>query len=201
MNTENITALNMDLDQNKALNANSELLNLNAVSLIKHDILHSIEEKLNEMYDSLSEEYRTEMLLRLDELWRRYNESSYIDKSELLKLIGDLYSSRDEINKSLNNVKNSIKGIENGGGNNGGNGNYSDDPIYSPENNKLTVEELIQSWLSDKKLSPAEIDQMIKLRSDIVLEYDRVINSINQLNAMLDEIEIKINLEESKIGE
>lgn len=200
MNTENITALNMDLDQNKALNANSELLNLNAVSLIKHDILHSIEEKLNEMYDSLSEEYRTEMLLRLDELWRRYNESSYIDKSELLKLIGDLYSSRDEINKSLNNVKNSIKGIENGGGNNDGNGNYSDDPI-SPENNKLTVEELIQSWLSDKKLSPAEIDQMIKLRSDIVLEYDRVINSINQLNAMLDEIEIKINLEESKIGE
>jgi hypothetical protein len=200
MNTENITALNMDLDQNKALNANSELLNLNALSLIKYDILHSIEEKLNEMYDSLSEEYRTEMLLRLDELWRRYNESSYIDKSELLKLIGDLYSSRDEINKSLNNVKNSIKGIENGGGNNGGNGNYSDDPI-SPENNKLTVEELIQSWLSDKKLSPAEIDQMIKLRSDIVLEYDRVINSINQLNAMLDEIETKINLEESKIGE
>lgn len=332
MTTENLATLALDKDQKK-------VLGLNAVPIIKHDILCNAKNYVDTLYDSLSDEYRKELLLRLDEIWKRFEDASLEDKNTLIEDIKKLYEGQDEMIKSLNAVKNSIKGLEQGKDEDGNPGSvldpdevklilmaalvdkafWTDEMIGAPtvignqivgliglfgkvkagnitgdliegktvqsfdkttlvsgtkylhfneegenigndesdgthkgpawqlredgdgylaggriswdkngitykdisikfediedgdkfvkdlidasQNNKLTVEELIQSWLADNKLSPAEIEQLTKLRSDIEIEHDRIIKSVNQLNSVLDAIEIKINKEESKLNE
>lgn len=332
MTTENLATLALDKDQKK-------VLGLNAVPIIKHDILCSAKNYVDTLYDSLSDEYRKELLLRLDEIWKRFEDASLEDKNALIEEIKKLYEGQEEMIKSLNAVKNAIKGLEQGTDEDGNPGSvldpdevklilmaalvdkafwtdemigaptvignqivgliglfgkvkagnitgdliegktvqsfdkttlvsgtkylhfnedgenigndesdgthkgpawqlredgdgylaggriswdkngitykdisikfediedgdkYVKDLIDASQNNKLTVEELIQSWLADNKLSPAELEQLTKLRSDIEIEHDRVIKSVNQLNSVLDAIEIKINEEESKLDE
>lgn len=332
MTTENLATLALDKDQKK-------VLGLNAVPIIKHDILCSAKNYVDTLYDSLSDEYRKELLLRLDEIWKRFEDASLEDKNALIEEIKKLYEGQEEMIKSLNAVKNAIKGLEQGKDEDGNPGSvldpdevklilmaalvdkafwtdemigaptvignqivgliglfgkvkagnitgdliegktvqsfdkttlvsgtkylhfneegenigndesdgthkgpawqlredgdgylaggriswdkngitykdisikfediedgdkYVKDLIDASQNNKLTVEELIQSWLADNKLSPAELEQLTKLRSDIEIEHDRVIKSVNQLNSVLDAIEIKINEEESKLDE
>lgn len=332
MTTENLATHALDKDQKK-------VLGLNAVPIIKHDILCNAKNYVDTLYDSLSDEYRKELLLHLDEIWKRFEEASLEDKNALIEDIKKLYEGQDEMIKSLNAVKNAIKGLEQGTDEDGNPGSvldpdevklilmaalvdkafwtdemigaptvignqivgliglfgkvkagnitgdliegktvqsfdkttlvsgtkylhfneegenigndesdgthkgpawqlredgdgylaggriswdkngitykdisikfediedadkYVNDLIDASQNNKLTVEELIQSWLADNKLSPAELEQLTKLRSDIEIEHDRIIKSVNQLNSVLDAIEIKINEEESKLDE
>jgi hypothetical protein len=105
MNTDNLTTLNMHLDQNK-------VLGVNAIPIIKHDILCSMEGWMNIFYDSISDEYRKELLLKLDELWKKFNESSTSDKKQLLDEIHDLYKGQETMQEAINALKNAVKGLE-----------------------------------------------------------------------------------------
>jgi hypothetical protein len=102
MNTDNLTTLNMHLDQNK-------VLGVNAIPIIKHDILCSMEGWMNIFYDSISDEYRKELLLKLDELWKKFNESSTSDKKQLLDEIHDLYKGQETMQEAINALKNAVK--------------------------------------------------------------------------------------------
>jgi hypothetical protein len=107
MTTENLATLALDKDQKK-------VLGLNAVPIIKHDILCHSKEYVDTLYASLTDEYRKELLLRLDDLWKRFEDTSLEDKTLLVEDIKKLYEGQEEMIKSLNAVKNAIKGIEQG---------------------------------------------------------------------------------------
>ena len=107
MTTENLATLAFDKDQKK-------VLGLNAVPIIKHDILCHSKEYVDTLYTSLTDEYRKELLLRLDDLWKRFEDTSLEDKTLLIEDIKKLYEGQEEMIKSLNAVKNAIKGIEQG---------------------------------------------------------------------------------------
>lgn len=323
MTTENLATLALDKDQKK-------VLGLNAVPIIKHDILCNAKNYVDTLYDSLSDEYRKELLLHLDEIWKRFEEASLEDKNALIEDIKKLYEGQDEMIKSLNAVKNAIKGLEQGTDEDGNPGSvldpdevklilmaalvdkafwtdemigaptvignqivgliglfgkvkagnitgdliegktvqssdkttlvsgtkylhfneegenigndesdgthkgpawqlredgdgylaggriswdkngitykdisikfediedadkYVNDLIDKAQNEGLTIRELIEAWGADDKLSPDEIKELLKLKDQILIEYDRVIDSIQAIDNQLANIKIEV---------
>ena len=66
------------------------------------------------------------------------------------------------------------------------------DLIDKAQNEGLTIKELIKAWGADDKLSPDEIKELLKLKDQILAEYDRVISSVADIDNQLANIKIEI---------
>lgn len=66
------------------------------------------------------------------------------------------------------------------------------DLIDKAQNEGLTIKELIAAWGADDKLSPDEIKELLKLKDQILIEYDRVIASIQNIDNQLANIKIEV---------
>lgn len=69
------------------------------------------------------------------------------------------------------------------------------DLIDKAQNEGLTIKELIKAWSADDKLSPNEIKELLMLKDQILAEYDRVINSIEDINNQLNDVELSFDSE------
>lgn len=64
--------------------------------------------------------------------------------------------------------------------------------IDKAQNEGLTIKELIKAWSADDKLSPDEIKELLKLKDQILAEYDRVISSVADIDNQLANIKIEV---------
>lgn len=74
------------------------------------------------------------------------------------------------------------------------------DLIDAAQNNGLTIRDLVASWIADNKLSPTELEQLKQIKSDIKSEYQRIIDSITQLNSYFDAALVKIAEQEQELN-
>lgn len=66
------------------------------------------------------------------------------------------------------------------------------DLIDKAQNEGLTIKELIAAWSADDKLSPDEIKELLKLKDQILAEYDRVMASVADIDNQLANIKIEV---------
>lgn len=69
------------------------------------------------------------------------------------------------------------------------------DLIDKAQNEGLTIRELIKAWSADDKLSPDEIKELLMLKDQILAEHDRVINSIEDIDNQLNDVELSFDSE------
>jgi hypothetical protein len=59
-------------------------------------------------------------------------------------------------------------------------------------NKSLSIKELIKRWGDDGLLSPSELEELIKLKSELIAEHDRIISTVADLDKRLASIKIVV---------
>lgn len=91
-----------------------KVLGLSSASLIKRNVLGDVEGWMNTLYNSITDEYRKEILTKINNVWNEFDETSLENKLAILDEISGLYAGKQETQEALNALRESIKALENG---------------------------------------------------------------------------------------
>lgn len=143
-----------------------KVLGLSSASVIKKNVLGDVEGWMNTLYNSITDEYRKEILIKIDDAWNKFDETSLENKLAILDEISALYAGKQETQEALNALRESIKALENG----------EDESVLDEED----VKKILSATLVDKSFWT---DEMIGAPTVIGQEIIGLIGTFGKIQA------------------
>lgn len=151
MTTENMTTTGNDVTP--------KLLDVSAIPLIKHDILHNVKDSIDAIRDSITDEYKKELYDEIEKIKDDFENTSLEDKLELLDKIKALQDKQSTASEAINALKQSVIRLEEGTDDDG-----NQSSVLDPEEITLLMKAaLIEEsfWTEDMIGAPSVLGKQI----------------------------------------
>lgn len=151
MTTENMTTTGNDVTP--------KLLDVSAIPLIKHDILHNVKDSIDAIRDSITDEYKKELYDEIEKIKDDFENTSLEDKLELLDKIKALQDKQSTASEAIDALKQSVIRLEEGTDDDG-----NQSSVLDPEEITLLMKAaLIEEsfWTEDMIGAPSVLGKQI----------------------------------------